>query len=365
MQPVKRDSTDQALRPFVETLVVGDPIGHANLTLVPLRGGWHERIEYLLAAEAIEAGMLTITEVSESGSVPELLATNEAESMVLLLDGEELVGAKQNRILNTSVLLPARSRTKIPVSCVEQGRWRHVSEVFHSGSYSPAGLRARKSRDVSRSLLAVGQAMSDQGAVWDDVAERAANLHTASPTMAMHDVVEQSLGSLNVFVEALRCPPGTYGVIAAIDGRFVAIDLFDKARTMEQVWPRLVTGYGMDAISRRHTDGKGTGKSKAFTAKGASALMEHLSHVPCVACPSVGVGEDWRFGTPDILGQVLVVPDVAETLPTGVGWQVCVHLSAFPNDPRDTDSDPTPAILPPSRRRLRLGKDISDDQADY
>jgi hypothetical protein len=355
---------DQALRPFVETLQVDDPIGHANLTLVPLRGGRHEHIEYLLAAQAIGAGTLTITEVSEGGSVPELLATNEAGSLVLLLDGEELVGAKQNRILNTSVLLSAGSKTKIPVSCVEQGRWRHVSHEFASGSYSPAGLRARKSRDVSRSLLAVGQAMSDQGAVWDDVAERAACLHTPSPTMAMHDVVEQNQDSLNAYVEALRFPVGACGVIAAIDGRFVAIDLFDKPQTMGQVWPRLVMGYAMDAISRRAV-GKPAGKSKPFTAKGAGALLEHLGQVPCVACPSVGMGEDWRFEAPDILGQALIVSAEGESQPGEPTPQVCVHLSAFPNDSRDRDTAPGPSILPPSRRRPHRGGNPPDGEIVY
>jgi len=321
-------------------------------------------MEYLLAAEAIEASMLEITEISEGGSVPELLATNEAESMVLLLDGEELVGAKQNRILNTSVLLMAKSQTKIPVSCVEQGRWRHVSETCRSGSFSPAGLRARKSRDVSRSLMAVGQAKSDQGAVWDDVADRAANLHTVSPTMAMHDVVDQNQDSLNAYVEALTYPADACGVVAAIDGRFVAIDLFGKAQTMEQVWPRLVTGYAMDAISQR-ADAKPAGKSKMFTAKGAGVLLEHLGQVPCVACPSVGRGEDWRFQASDILGQALIVPAGEQDVPTAPIPQVCVHLSAFPNAPRTNSGDPGPSILPPSRRRPRRGGNPPDDETVY
>ena len=363
MQPAKNNMQNQALRPFVKTLEVGDPIGHANLTLVPLRGERRTRLQYMLAAEAIGAGSLEITEISESGSVPELLATNKAQSMILLLDGEELVGAKQNRILNTSVLLPARSKTRIPVSCVEQGRWRHVSMQFSSGSYSPAGLRARKSRDVSRSLQTVGQARSDQGAVWDDVAERAASLQSCSPTMAMHDAVEQNQDSLNAYVEALSYPAGACGVIAAIDGRFVALDLFDKAQTMEQVWSRLVTGYAMDAISRR-ADGKSASKSKPFTAKGASALLEHLGQVPCVACPSVGVGEDWRFEAPDILGQALIVPAEGESQPGEPAPQVCVHLSAFPNDSRESDTASGPRILPPSHRRPRRGT-TPDDEIVY
>ena len=131
MAPAKESRT---LEPFVETLKMGDAVGHLNLTLVPLTGGeGHGQLAYCLAADAIAAGVFTVTEMSQGGAVPLLTVVSEATRMVLLLDGEELVGAKQNRILNTSVLVPAKSKIIIPVSCVEQGRWRHVSPDFKSG----------------------------------------------------------------------------------------------------------------------------------------------------------------------------------------------------------------------------------------
>jgi hypothetical protein len=52
--------------------------------------------------------------------------------MVLILDGEELVGAKQNRIVNTTILVAAGAEIVIPVSCVEQGRWTYKSDAFSS-----------------------------------------------------------------------------------------------------------------------------------------------------------------------------------------------------------------------------------------
>jgi hypothetical protein len=47
---------------------------------------------------------------------------------VLIVDGEELVGAKQNRVVNLTILVPAQQTVVIPVTCVEQGRWHHVSQ---------------------------------------------------------------------------------------------------------------------------------------------------------------------------------------------------------------------------------------------
>ena len=37
--------------------------------------------------------------------------------------GEQLAGGKQNRVLNASILVPAKSELPIPVTCVERGRW--------------------------------------------------------------------------------------------------------------------------------------------------------------------------------------------------------------------------------------------------
>ena len=106
------------------------------------------------------AGGLRIRETSESGSVPEPAVENLLAERVLLYDGEELIGAKQNRILNVSVLVEAKSSLTIPVSCVEQGaggasrstsRPRRTSRTRSSGvAGGDAGLlpaRARRRAD--------------------------------------------------------------------------------------------------------------------------------------------------------------------------------------------------------------------------
>jgi len=53
--------------------------------------------DYLTLKEAMEAQLIAITEVTEGGSVPELKVKNTGARPVLILDGEELSGAKQNR----------------------------------------------------------------------------------------------------------------------------------------------------------------------------------------------------------------------------------------------------------------------------
>jgi hypothetical protein len=316
----------------------GTVIGHRNLMLVPLRGEGHQARfhDYLLASEAIDAGVLTVTEVDESGTVPELLAVNDADRPVLLIDGEELQGAKQNRILNTSVLLPPKSKTRIPVSCVEEGRWSHVSPTFKAGNYAPSSLRQRKSRDVQHSLRARGRAESDQGAVWESVAEHIETRAAQSPTRAMSDAMATLADVLGRYHEALPYPSATCGVVAAVCGRFVAMDAFDSPSTLETIWGRLVASYAMDAeASPEKSD-------KTFSARAAAVLVEHAADQECQAFASVGLGNDLRFQADDVLGQALEAQGHL------------LHMSVFPhNGNHRRPSNIRPAIQPPSYRRHR------------
>ena len=126
----------------VSEVRLGDPQSHLNLTLFPLLADGPMLPDYLLFDEALALGCVRITEVSESGSVPELKFANECEQPVLLLDREELVGAKQNRILNMTVLAPRNNTIVIPVSCVEAGRWHADSAEF--SSTHACSLRSRQ-----------------------------------------------------------------------------------------------------------------------------------------------------------------------------------------------------------------------------
>src|SRR5258706_16469161 len=96
-----------------------------NLTMFPLLTLQSGEPNYQTLDEALANRAARIKEVSESGSVPQLMLFNDGAVPVLLLDGEELIGAKQNRILNLTILAPARTALPIPVSCVESGRWTY------------------------------------------------------------------------------------------------------------------------------------------------------------------------------------------------------------------------------------------------
>ncbi|WP_406700136.1 DUF6569 family protein [Singulisphaera sp. Ch08] len=284
---------------------VGEPIRHEALSVFPLFSPSDGGVEYLLSEEAIGAGSVTVEEVSEGGSVPTLLVINTGDFSVLFLEGEELKGAKQNRVLNTSVLVAAHSKTSIPVSCVERGRWRYLSKNFSSGgSHSSSKLRRHLKASVARSLKEGRGHTSDQGAVWEEVSRQMNSLGSTSETGAMSDTYERHQDRLNEFREQLKYVEGASGVAVAVGSQVVAVDVFDRSSTCQKVWDRLLSGVVMDALE--------SGKpEKLPESADVEALLAQLRAATWEPSPAVGDGQEYRTDSvPLSHASTLVLGDV-------------------------------------------------------
>jgi ARG and Rhodanese-Phosphatase-superfamily-associated Protein domain len=267
---------------------VGDPIRHEALTVFPLFTETNGGLEYLLSDEAIESGSVTVEEVSESGSVPTLLVTNQGTSRVLFIEGEELRGAKQNRVLNTSVLVAAQSKTTIPVSCVEQGRWRYRSRQFGSvGTHASPKLRHVLKKSVLSSVVGGHGHTANQGQVWEEVSRQMHALGSRSETTAMADTYEAFQDRLADFRKRLAYVDGATGVAVAVGKQVVALDLFDKPATCRKAWDRLLTGVVMDALEAGQT-------VEVAGADDVGKLLQHVGAAEWKPSAAVGEGEELR-----------------------------------------------------------------------
>ena len=207
-----------ALSELLSTLALGDVQTFENMAVIPLTSSSSEGVEYITMQEAIGQGLLIVTEVDAQGSVPELKVINQAEIPVLVLDGEELIGAKQNRVLNTTILLKEKSETVVPVSCTEQGRWSHQSARFaDSGVVLSSSLRTVNKRSVSESLGRTSRPSSDQSRLWAGISHLQAEARVESPTGAMKDVYEDKSEDIGDYLDGFSCVPGQRG-LAALSG---------------------------------------------------------------------------------------------------------------------------------------------------
>jgi hypothetical protein len=269
-------------------LRVGDPVRHEALCVFPLFSEPNSKIDYRLSDEALADESLLIEEISEGGSVPDLLVENKGDVRVLFLEGEELVGAKQNRILNTSVLVAAHTKIKIPVSCVEQGRWGYRSRYFgSSGSHSPSKLRRALKASVSRSVKEERGYTSDQGAVWNEVDCLHATHGVESGTAAMSDAFDTHQDRIASFTENVKYVDGATGMAVAIGGKIVALDVFDKPSTCQKVWDRMLSGVVFDALEAGETD-------QAPSVADVEQLLGTANDLPWEQTKAVGEGEDYR-----------------------------------------------------------------------
>jgi len=265
--------------------------------------------DWLTLDEAMAAGALEVTEVSHAGSVPALRVVNRGDRAVLLLDGEELVGAKQNRILNTSVLIGAGQTVTIPVSCVEQGRWAYRSRLFAAaGRTLYASVRRQKAAQVYTALRMRGQHESDQAEIWADLAARQEAHGIESPTAAMSDIYETRSRDLEELCRALTPDTGQVGAIIYGGGQWWGLELLPGPALFGKAWSRLLSGYAMDALLVE------PGQPGESSAERLAALLR----VPAEIFPAVGLGEDYRFRSGDFLGAALVAEGRL------------AHLMAFP-----------------------------------
>ncbi len=277
---------------------VGAQVHFGNVSLFPLfASNGHDR-DYLLVEEAIEADIGEVREVSEHGSVPELLFVNGGLLPVLIPEGQILVGAKQNRVVNMTVLVAAHSNFKVPVSCVEQGRWSHVSPNFQAWHYAPPGLRARKNSAVQENMARMGSASADQGEVWSDVEACLREAGASSRTGSITDAYEALQMEIDVYRKNLVLPEEATGVIVAIGGRLVGAEFYDSQRSFCRVWPRLSEAYFFEASTRRTVD-------EVALTESPEAFWQSLSRKLSCADGSMGLGVRLEIAESGLTGSAI------------------------------------------------------------
>lgn len=308
------DDVEQALG-LAGSLRVGKVRSEAGLALVSIWGDGHDEPGYVVAADAVADGTLTISEVTTTAAVGELLLRNDGERPVLLIDGEHLEGARQNRVLNVSLLAAAKAETLIPVSCVEQARWsyrrrRHFAfapEIAHSGL---RGGTARTHADQLRAHYGHG---SDQAAVWAEIERKRDEVGArSSPTRAMRDVFADRRRALSTIADAFPSPePAQVGVAACVDGRPIVADVFGHHSILARLWNRLVHGYAMDALGHPPAD---------VETAAVKSMLRVFEHCETTLHDDLGVGTNAIATAPGVVANALT-------------WQGrLVHLAVFAVD---------------------------------
>lgn len=307
---------------------LGEPKSSSGLTLIPV---FHEgpAADYLLFSEAVASGVARVAEVDAAGEVPALMVHNQADLPLLLVQGEIFAGMKQNRVINTTVLVAANSAVQIPVSCVEVGRWHEeTAEASRDELNLSPRIRARMGPDVAASVRSSGMYAADQGSVWEGVEECLQAHDVASPTRAYSDLNRSRGVEIDAFLTGIKPLPGQKGVVAFVGGRPICLDVFDRSSTLSTLWKGLVGSYYADALAQAPG-------SEEMAGRLTSDWLVDVKAARASQHEGVGIGYNVVRTQAALSANSLVVSDAV------------VHLAAFLQDPKSSDG---PEFAP--RRRF-------------
>ena len=311
--------------PHVTPLRLGVPQTRGGITIVPLLVAALPQRAYITLDEAMPLGF-TIEEIDLHGHVPELLVRNPLTTDVLLYDGEEVVGAKQNRVLEASILVAASTTQKIPVACVEAGRWHDSGADFAPADrVAHPEIRRRKSVDLEHAPLSAG---CSQQTVWAEIDERIHESAVHAPTSALSDVHDAERPRIDGLAESFERVEGQCGAILAL-GDGLCLDLVSRPEAWTRLWPKLRRGYLLDGLRHLHDAPTPPELITRFVASVESSSS--------TLRPSPGLGEDLRLHGTTVSGSGLAVD--GET----------IQLSAYSRDHGRGRPDRTRIVRPSIR----------------
>jgi len=329
-----RNAPAPARTPLDAHRALGRPTAFRNLTLIPV---YDARAtagnDYMTLDEGLKSGVVIVKESSDGGEVNTLYLTNRGKKALYLMAGEVVLGGQQDRCIGSDSLVSAGTK-KLPITvfCVEHGRWtgqanfgmsaRMVasSEIRASAQYGAlnqqvalaaapsevagriSGLAgvgapsnqatqqrvqsvvvvatgARNARNVAGLEQSVGGA---QEQVWAKVATKNRHFNTESESGTYRTLLNMSGGDarksvapyLKAFSAGLAADPHLVGVVAAVNGKVVAADIFGNTTLYAKLWPKLLRSYAADAAE---SAGKGATRRTVSAADAARFLQQAAS----------------------------------------------------------------------------------------
>lgn len=242
----------EGLATWISGLTAGPAQRLGELTLVPLLQAQVPAEPDTLMEEAILQGQLEIVEQG-SGSVQQVMAHNRGEMDVLVLEGDTLVGCKQNRMVAWSVLVGARSAVPVSVGCMERGRWSHGGKGFTTGAMAvDPHIRRRSKRETSASVGHLAGPRLDQHRAWSDVDGKLREWHVSSKTDDYHTGLLARLEETRARLRHLKPAAAQVGVIALHSDRLLGLEAVAHPKTWAVLARRSLPAYALGAESARH-----------------------------------------------------------------------------------------------------------------
>jgi hypothetical protein len=210
-----------------------------RLALVPIVAtGPLDRRTFATLHESMTRGTASVREAAEGFDVEHVWVANHGAQPLLVLNGEVIVEAHQDRVLAESMVIPPRQGREVRVRCVEASRADGGHQFRPSGAIAELPLR----RVVAH---------KDQAQVWSKVDQINQQLGLSPETRTYrHAAARHATGATAERRDRLAAQLAEHpdrgqmvGVAVAIDGRVLAVDRFATPDLYRRYEPRLLASY--------------------------------------------------------------------------------------------------------------------------
>lgn len=264
------------------------PQVHENMAIIPLKREKNYNIDLLTLEKGIELGLVNVKECEQS-QVNTLIVENNAVTPLILIDGEEVVGGDQNRIVSQTVIIAPQSSMKIPVNCSEQGRWAYKKEFVHSDYI--ANYNTRRAKEYARR-----RNHSVQHTVWSSIHDVEADYSFASPTSALSESYDNLKKNHNEIVKSFEIADGQNGVLVIVDGEIKGFEVFLNSDIYKQFHEKIIKSYLIDS--------KLENSMFAVNVEEAKSVINSATDSSFELKESIGLEESYEFENDNGLGVI-------------------------------------------------------------
>ena len=224
------------------------------ITVAQLRCRSNELENIISIHKAFEDNLIIISENSEMEEVGQIELENLSNSYVFILDGDILKGAKQNRVINTSVLVAPKSKIILPVSCVEKGRWSYRSRNFSpSDEVAHRSIRYSKTNFINSNKKAnISSFEANQSDVWKQVANVNYCVEFVSDTESHSDLFDEYKDELKDLTKEFKCSDMANGIAIFIGDHLYSCEIFNNNNLLKDYFMKLLKTSAMDVKLGSH-----------------------------------------------------------------------------------------------------------------
>ena len=295
---------------------VSEPVEKNNITAFFLSSIEKNNNKYLSFSEAIAKNKVQISEVNKEGLLTKLSVSNKSSDNIIILNGELIIGTqiRQDRIVDSTVLIPGYATVLINTFCGEQYRWspRLSNKISTSESLYFSSGRANNAADINTKL-------SKQCRIWSEISEKISDFNVKSFTNSVDQIYKKKKVNVEEIVNFFKIPSEAVGVALGINNQLVNIDIFSNNCMLQIYLPKIIRSIALDSFKK-------ISKKSYLKKKDVHRFLRqiHQANKQKRKVVEGTLGEELQFNSESVAGSILYHKEQT------------VHFSAFVKENKTT-----------------------------